>query len=136
VFTDPIPLGVVLGLVLGKCIGVFGGTYATARFTRAELSEELVWSDIFGVALLSGIGFTVSLLIGELAFADDSATTQLVKAAVLVGSLVSAVLAACVLLVRNAAYRRLAVEEAYTEALPLSSGSDSDTEQPRGGSEA
>ena len=68
VFTDPVPLGVVLGLVVGKTAGVFGGTYIAARLTRAELNEELAWGDVFGISLLAGMGFTVSLLIGQLAF--------------------------------------------------------------------
>ncbi len=111
VFTEAIPLGVVLGLVAGKALGVLGGTYLTARFTRAELSDQLQWSDIAGVALLSGIGFTVSLLIGELAFEGDAATVDLVKTAVLIGSLIAAVLASGVLLVRNGVYRRLNEED-------------------------
>ena len=68
VFRDPVALGVMLGLVGGKVVGVFGTTWLLARFTRAELDEDLAWSDLLGVALLAGIGFTVSLLIGELAF--------------------------------------------------------------------
>ncbi len=111
VFTDPIALGVVLGLVVGKALGVYGGTYLTARFTRAELSDELQWSDVAGVALLSGIGFTVSLLIGELAFEGDAELVDLVKTAVLVGSIVAAVLASGVLAMRNRVYRRLNEED-------------------------
>ena len=55
----------------GKFVGVLGGTWLTARLTRAELSPDLGWADVAAVALLAGIGFTVSLLIGDLAFADD-----------------------------------------------------------------
>jgi NhaA family Na+:H+ antiporter len=68
VFTRPETLGVVLGLVVGKAVGIFGGTWLTARFTRASLSDDLAWPDVFAVSSLAGIGFTVSLLIGELAF--------------------------------------------------------------------
>ncbi|MBZ3906965.1 Na+/H+ antiporter NhaA [Streptomyces griseiscabiei] len=112
VFTQPETLGVVLGLVVGKAVGIFGGTWLTARFTRATLSEELAWPDVFAVASLAGIGFTVSLLIGELAFEDDPVLTDGVKAAVLTGSLVAAVLATVLLKLRNAKYQALwAAEE-------------------------
>ncbi|MDX2573561.1 Na+/H+ antiporter NhaA, partial [Streptomyces scabiei] len=112
VFTQPETLGVVLGLVVGKAVGIFGGTWLTARFTRASLSEDLVWPDVFAVATLAGIGFTVSLLIGELAFEGDRVLTDGVKAAVLTGSLVAAVLASVLLKMRNAKYQALwAAEE-------------------------
>ncbi|MER5545319.1 Na+/H+ antiporter NhaA [Streptomyces sp. NPDC001118] len=111
VFTRPETLGVVLGLVVGKTLGIFGGTWLTARFTRASLSEDLAWADVFAVASLAGIGFTVSLLIGELAFAGDAVLTGEVKAAVLIGSLMAAVCATVLLKIRNAKYRRLCEEE-------------------------
>ncbi|KMS66630.1 pH-dependent sodium/proton antiporter [Streptomyces viridochromogenes] len=107
VFTQPETLGVVLGLVVGKTVGIFGGTWLTARFTRASLSDDLEWADVFAVAALAGIGFTVSLLIGELAFVGDAALTDEVKAAVLMGSLTAAILATVLLKIRNAKYRRL-----------------------------
>ncbi|WP_030668045.1 Na+/H+ antiporter NhaA [Streptomyces cellulosae] len=107
VFTRPETLGVVLGLVLGKAIGIFGGTWLTARFTRASLSDDLEWADVFAVATLAGIGFTVSLLIGELAFAGDATMTDEVKASVLSGSLIAAGLATVLLKLRNAKYRRM-----------------------------
>ncbi|MEV7081761.1 Na+/H+ antiporter NhaA [Streptomyces sp. NPDC093516] len=115
VFTTPETLGVVLGLVVGKTLGIFGGTWLTARFTRASLSEDLEWADVFAVASLAGIGFTVSLLIGELAFEDDPAMTGAVKAAVLMGSLVAATVATVLLKIRNAKYRRLWEEEERDE---------------------
>ncbi|MFF7309555.1 Na+/H+ antiporter NhaA [Streptomyces sp. NPDC008137] len=111
VFTTPETLGVVLGLVVGKVLGIFGGTWLAARFTRASLSDDLAWADVFAVASLAGIGFTVSLLIGELAFAGDETMTNEVKAAVLLGSLIAAVLATVLLKIRNAKYRRLWEEE-------------------------
>jgi NhaA family Na+:H+ antiporter len=111
VFARPETLGVVLGLVVGKAVGVFGGTWLTARFTKAELNPELAWADVLAVASLAGIGFTVSLLIGELAFAGDPVLTSEVKAAVLLGSLISAILAATLLKLRNNRYRRLVEEE-------------------------
>lgn len=107
VFGKPETLGVVLGLVVGKTIGIFGGTWLTARFTRASLSDDLAWADVFAVAALAGIGFTVSLLIGELAFEGDAVLTDEVKAAVLLGSLIAATLATVLLKLRNTEYRRM-----------------------------
>ncbi|MFE1460907.1 Na+/H+ antiporter NhaA [Streptomyces nigra] len=115
VFTQPETLGVLLGLVVGKAVGIFGGTWLTARFTRASLSDDLAWADVFAVATLAGIGFTVSLLIDELAFAGDTALTDEVKAAVLLGSLIAALLATVLLKIRNAKYRRMWEEEERDE---------------------
>ncbi|MFE9628983.1 Na+/H+ antiporter NhaA [Streptomyces sp. NPDC006527] len=110
VFTTPEPLGVIVGLVAGKILGIFAGTYLAARFTRAQLNPDLAWADVFGLATLAGIGFTVALLIGELAF-PGSAVGEHVKAAVLIASFTAAVLAALLLRRRNAVYRRLYEEE-------------------------
>ncbi|MFF4386218.1 Na+/H+ antiporter NhaA [Streptomyces sp. NPDC001552] len=111
VFTRPETLGVVLGLVIGKAVGIFGGTWLAARFTKAELNEDLAWPDVLAVASLAGIGFTVSLLIGELAFADDAVLTDEIKAAVLFGSLIAAVVACVMLKLRNRTYRALTEAE-------------------------
>ncbi|WP_314242621.1 Na+/H+ antiporter NhaA [Streptomyces sp. DSM 40907] len=115
VFTRPETLGVVLGLVIGKTVGIFGGTWLAARFTKAELNEDLAWPDVLAVASLAGIGFTVSLLIGELAFADDPVLTDEVKAAVLIGSLIAAVIACVMLKLRNRRYRALTEAEERDE---------------------
>ena len=114
-FTDPVALGIVAGLVLGKTLGVFGSTWLMARFTRAELDSELAWVDVLGVSMLAGIGFTVSLLIGELAFGPDSATDEHVKVGVLAGSVLAAALATVVLRARNRVYRRICAEEERDE---------------------
>ncbi|GAA2450490.1 Na+/H+ antiporter NhaA [Streptomyces mauvecolor] len=111
VFTRPETLGVVLGLVVGKAVGIFGGTWLAARFTKAELNDDLAWADVFAVASLAGIGFTVSLLIGELAFAGQVQLTDEVKAAVLVGSLTAAVLASVLLKMRVRKYKALVEDE-------------------------
>ncbi|MFH8369220.1 Na+/H+ antiporter NhaA [Streptomyces sp. NPDC018031] len=117
VFTRPETLGVVLGLVVGKTVGVFGGSWLAARFTKAELNEDLEWADVFAVASLAGIGFTVSLLIDELAFAEDPALTEEVKAAVLIGSLLAAVSSGVLLKLRNDRYRKLCADEDLDEDL-------------------
>ncbi|MEU2240564.1 Na+/H+ antiporter NhaA [Streptomyces sp. NPDC018338] len=115
VFTQPVTLGVVLGLVVGKAVGIFGGTWLAARFTKAELNPDLTWPDVFAVASLAGIGFTVSLLIGELAFAGDEVLTDEVKAAVLIGSLIAAVFASVLLKLRVRTYQALIADEERDE---------------------
>jgi NhaA family Na+:H+ antiporter len=105
--TDPIAVGIMLGLVVGKPVGIVAATWLTARFTRARLDTGLSWIDVCGLAVLSGVGFTVSLLIGELAFGIGSDAADRVKVAVLLGSLTAAVLATVVLRLRNRTYRRL-----------------------------
>ncbi|WP_235883355.1 Na+/H+ antiporter NhaA [Saccharopolyspora elongata] len=104
--TDPVALGVIAGLVMGKLVGVFGSTFAMAKLTRATLDENLSWWDVLGLALLTGIGFTVSLLIGDLAFGAGTERGEHVTLAVLVASLLAACTASVVLRLRNAAYRR------------------------------
>jgi NhaA family Na+:H+ antiporter len=109
--TDRVALGIVAGLVVGKAVGVFGTTYVVARLTRASLHPRLRWLDVFGVSLLAGIGFTVSLLMGELAFGPGSAREEHVKIAVLAGSLTASILGTLLLKSRNRAYRRIEAEE-------------------------
>lgn len=110
--TDRVTLGIVVGLVAGKGLGILLTTFLTAKLTRAELDSDLSWIDVTGVALLGGIGFTVSLLIGELAFAGQSRWEDHVRIGVLIGTLTAAVLATVVLRLRNRVYRRIAEEEA------------------------
>ncbi len=108
---EPVTIGVIAGLVLGKVVGVFGATYLLARFTKAQLDEDLAWIDVLGLSLLTGIGFTVSLLIGELSYRADPTLSEDVKIAVLAGSLLAAALAGLVLRARNRHYRRVEAEE-------------------------
>jgi len=102
--TNPLIWGVAIGLVLGKPLGVLGGTWLVTRLTRAELAEGVAWRDLVGVGILSGIGFTVSLLVSDLSY-DDS-RREIAKVAVLGASLVSAVLAGIVLGSRNRVHAR------------------------------
>lgn len=102
---DPIAMGIVAGLVIGKTIGVFGTTWLLATVTRAGLDASLRWIDVLGVAMLAGVGFTVSLLIGELAYEPESPRHAVVKVGVLTGSLLAAFLAALILRARNRHYR-------------------------------
>jgi NhaA family Na+:H+ antiporter len=98
-FTHPVVLGVVLGLVVGKPLGVMGGAWVVTRFTKADLGDEVTWRDILGVAVLAGVGFTVALLVTELSFDDE--VGEAAKTAVLLGSLVAALIAALILGRRN-----------------------------------
>lgn len=116
VVTSRVGLGVLLGLLAGKTIGVSGTAYLTARCTRATLSPELTWADIFAVAVLSGVGFTVSLLITDLAFGADAATSAVAKTAVLLASLLAGLAASALLAIRNAHYRRIQQEEILATA--------------------
>jgi NhaA family Na+:H+ antiporter len=109
--SDPITIGIVLGLFAGKTVGVLGATWLAARFTRADLDDSLAWIDVIGLAMLAGVGFTVSLLIGELAYGPGSQADEHAKIGVLVGSLVSAAAAAVVLRSRNRHYRLVELEE-------------------------
>ena len=115
VFDDTAAIGVMLGLFVGKFVGVLGASYLTARFTRAELNEDLAWLDMAGLAMLSGIGFTVSLLIAELAFDDDQHRLDDVKVAILLASVAAAVVAMIVLRLRDRVYRRIELREAAEE---------------------
>ena len=109
--TDPIAIGVIAGLVVGKPIGILLSTFLTSKITRRPLQKGLTWPDLTGVALLGGIGFTVSLLIGELAFGGNSAADDHVKIAVLAGSVAAAILAGILLRSRNRRYRAICEEE-------------------------
>lgn len=87
---QPIPLGVALGLLVGKAAGIFGAVWAAVRWQIASKPEGTTWEQILGVAMLGGIGFTMSLFIGMLAFPDPNYAAPL-RLGVLVGSLLSAV---------------------------------------------
>jgi NhaA family Na+:H+ antiporter len=108
---DGVTVGIVAGLVVGKAIGILGSTWLVQRFTRARLAAGLSWWDVFGLAILAGIGFTVSLLVGELAFGTGSPADGHVKIGVLAGSLIAALLATIVLRIRSRVYARLSAEE-------------------------
>ncbi|MCV7074001.1 Na+/H+ antiporter NhaA [Mycobacterium rufum] len=111
----PITLGIIAGLVAGKPLGIFLTTRVLAAVTRARLDASLRWVDVLGVSMLAGIGFTVSLLIGDLAYGSGSESDELVKVGVLTGSLLAACCAGVLLLTRNAAYRRIHREETLDE---------------------
>ncbi|SIQ27179.1 Na+/H+ antiporter NhaA [Bosea sp. TND4EK4] len=94
---DPVPLGIALGLLVGKQLGVFGAVAAAVGFGWAQRPARASWAQVYGVALLCGIGFTMSLFIGLLAFANNAALETETKIGVLSGSLVCMALGAMVL---------------------------------------
>lgn len=107
VFGDTAALGIMVGLVLGKTVGIAGGSWVATKLTSAELNPSLSWIDLTGMAALAGVGFTVSLLITELSFSGQPEVLAHAKAGVLLASLIATLLAAAVLSVRNARYRSL-----------------------------
>ncbi|WP_241387527.1 Na+/H+ antiporter NhaA [Rhodococcus sp. CH91] len=104
VFTEPVGLAIVLGLLVGKTVGIFGSTWIAIRFRLATKPTGLLWGDLFALAVLGAIGFTVSLLITELSLTGESA--EIAKAAVLVTSLIASVLGSALLLRRGRAHRQ------------------------------
>lgn len=94
---SPVSLGIALGLIVGKQVAVTAGTWLAVRLGLGALPAGVSWLELYGMALLTGIGFTMSLFIGTLAFGDDAAHASAVRLGVTVGSLVSAVLGYAVL---------------------------------------
>jgi len=87
----PEPLGIICGLFFGKQIGVFGFSYLSVKFGLADKPNNSTWSNLYAVAVLTGIGFTMSLFVGNLAFETSQEYLDGVKIGVLVGSLLSTV---------------------------------------------
>ncbi|MGO3342023.1 Na+/H+ antiporter NhaA [Glutamicibacter arilaitensis] len=106
--TSPVALGIMAGLVLGKAIGITSATFLVTRLPGITLDPSLKWLDVLGMAFVAGIGFTVSLLVGELAFGQDGAETQYMKVGVLCGSLLAAFIGAAILTAPNRSYRAAA----------------------------
>ncbi|MEJ2022358.1 MAG: Na+/H+ antiporter NhaA, partial [Maritimibacter sp.] len=88
---SPVTLGIVAGLVLGKQAGVFGATWLMVRGGLARLPEGVDWRHIYGLSALAGIGFTMSLFIGGLSYADDALMNE-VRLGVLTASVISALI--------------------------------------------
>lgn len=86
----PLPLGIALGLLLGKQLGILGFAWAAVRCGIAKLPPGVSWRQVYGLSMIAGIGFTMSLFIGNLAFGDPALIDQ-VKIGVLSGSLLSAI---------------------------------------------
>jgi NhaA family Na+:H+ antiporter len=109
--TDPVAIGIIVALVVGKPAGILGTTWLLTKATRASLDKSLKWIDVFGMSLLAGIGFTVSLLVAELSFGHGSIHDDHAMVGILAASLISALLASSVLVTRNRQYRAVEAEE-------------------------
>jgi len=91
---EPVPLGIMLGLIVGKPVGVFGATLLATRLKIATLPAETPTGMLFGLSLLCGIGFTISLFIANLAFAGSDLVSP-AKMGIFAGSVLSALLGWC-----------------------------------------
>ncbi|WP_121867991.1 Na+/H+ antiporter NhaA [Glutamicibacter nicotianae] len=107
---SPVALGIIVGLILGKSIGITTATFLITKLPGIELDRSIKWIDLLGMSFVAGIGFTVSLLVGELAFGAQGEEAQYVKVGVLCGSLLAAVIGALILGARNRMYRALQTE--------------------------
>lgn len=96
VISDPVPLGIIAGLFLGKQLGVFSFVWAAVKMGICHKPEGVTWAHLYGLSILTGIGFTMSLFIGTLAFNDPLLTME-VRIGVLVGSTLSAIVGYTVL---------------------------------------
>ncbi len=103
--SDRIALGIVVGLVVGKTIGIFGASWLAIRLGVAQIPRGLQYMDMFALAVLGGIGFTVSLLIAELSLAGDAA--EMAKIAVLAGSVIAAILGSIAMVLRGRHHQRV-----------------------------
>ncbi|WP_293698038.1 Na+/H+ antiporter NhaA [uncultured Agrococcus sp.] len=109
--TQPVTVGIIAALVIGKPIGITAVTWLALKISRRKLDASYAWIDVIGVGLLAGIGFTVSLLVTELSFAAGTEENDWAKAAVLKASVLAALLASIVLTVRNRRYKKIAERE-------------------------
>ncbi|WP_434922379.1 Na+/H+ antiporter NhaA [Glutamicibacter sp. PAEs-4] len=105
---SPVALGIIFGLVLGKSIGITCSTFLVTRIPGIKMDSSIKWPDVLGLSFVAGIGFTVSLLVGELAFGQGGDEAQYVKVGVLCGSLLAAFIGAMLLGARNRLYRAAA----------------------------
>ena len=94
----PITIGIALGLFAGKLIGVMGTALIAIKFNLVDMPQHATWRHVFGVSLLCGIGFTMSLFVGLLAYPDTVALQDQAKIGVLLGSVISAIAGSIVLL--------------------------------------
>ena len=98
----PVPLGILCGLFFGKQIGVFLFSYLSIKFKFAEMPSNSNWLKLYGVGILTGIGFTMSLFVGNLAFIENNQYMAGVKIGVLSGSMLSAFIGYLLLLLVTA----------------------------------
>ena len=94
----PVPLGILLGLFFGKQIGVMIFSFIAVKTGAAQMPDNSSWLSLYGVSVLTGIGFTMSLFVGNLAFVENNQYIDGVKIGVLAGSLLSTIVGYFVLL--------------------------------------
>jgi NhaA family Na+:H+ antiporter len=114
VFVEPVALGVMVGLLVGKIIGIFGFCWLVIRVTPASRPKGLSWRDLAAVAMLGGVGFTVSLLIAELSLADHPDLLETAKAAILLASAAASLIGAAMLIRRGRVRARENGDDAAT----------------------
>ncbi|WP_425414587.1 Na+/H+ antiporter NhaA [Pseudonocardia spinosispora] len=105
VFGDAVSWGVILGLLVGKLVGIFGACVLAVTLTPAVRPAGLGWWDMLAVSMLGGVGFTISLLLAELSMGQHAEAVERVKAAVLLSSAVASLLGAALLVLRGRAHR-------------------------------
>ena len=98
---NPVPLGIVLGLFFGKQLGVFVFSYIAIKFKIADKPRDSNWGSFYAVSILTGIGFTMSLFVGNLAFINNLEYMDGVKIGVLTGSLMSTLFGYFLLLISS-----------------------------------
>jgi NhaA family Na+:H+ antiporter len=108
---DPAAAGVFVGRLVGKTVGIFGGAYLLARLTAARLNPDLEWADVYGVAMLAGIGFAVPLLVSDVTFGAGSPRDDRVTASILASAIVAALAGGLWLRLRHRHYDRLDSDE-------------------------
>ena len=113
----PLPLGIAAGLFLGKQLGVFGAVWLAVRLGIGGKLRGATWLHVYGVAVLCGIGFTMSLFIGALAFPDDPLLVEEAKLGVLLGSLLSAVVGFTILRLAPLHPRHAEIEQRQNEEI-------------------
>ena len=95
---QPVPLGILLGLFIGKQVGVMIFSFVAVKAGAAQMPDNSSWLSLYGVSVLTGIGFTMSLFVGNLAFVDNVQYIDGVKIGVLAGSLLSTLVGYFILL--------------------------------------
>lgn len=121
-----VALGIIVGLVGGKILGIVGTSFVLTKLTSARLDSSLRWPDMLGMAAVAGIGFTVSLLVSELSFTAGDPMYDAAKVGVLTASALAAVLGAAILVPRNAMHRREQAAEGATGASDSTKATEAD----------
>lgn len=121
-----VALGIIVGLVGGKILGIVGTSFVLTKLTSARLDPSLRWPDMLGMAAVAGIGFTVSLLVSELSFTAGDPMYDAAKVGVLTASALAAVLGAAILVPRNAMHRREQAAEGAAGASDSTKATEAD----------